>query len=464
MSASDSRRSALKHLGGLGAAATATAGLGGGLAAALGLAMQSAKAANPDYRVVICINLWGGADGNDILIPTDGAYLDYAKARPNLAIAKDSLIALNGSTAGHTFALPPAIKDLATLYNQGRLAMVANVGALVMPVTAAQVLSRRATVPPFLGSHAEQTAFVQGWTGDTDVTGWAGRSMELMPSDLKKTLPLISYDQNYTLLMGKKSRVTICSSFAGVVWGKVDVSSPTNIWTSNVLAMGGLQSSNFYAAEYARTLNANMEAAVLLAQIGSKAIKPANNFPSSPLGTDLRHLVSLLPVFKEQGARRQVFQVNVGSGAFDTHANQRGTDKNSLDTLLSQIGPELLAFDNAIKAAGLDQNVVTLVMSEFGRALQPAAGGGTDHGWGNHWMVMGGPVQGQQVLGSFPTLTLGGPDDGDTFKKGRWVPTISSDQVGATLMQWLGLASDQLTQAFPNLKNFAQKTVGFLRA
>ena len=57
MSASDSRRSALKHLGGLGAAATATAGLGGGLAAALGLAMQSAKAANPDYRVVICINL-----------------------------------------------------------------------------------------------------------------------------------------------------------------------------------------------------------------------------------------------------------------------------------------------------------------------------------------------------------------------------------------------------------------------
>lgn len=458
MSRSSVRRETLKRLLSLGAAG---AGAGGGLAAALGLVAQSSLAASGDYRVVVCIHLMGGADGNDLLIPTDGAYLDYAKARPSLAIAKDSLTALSGSSGGHTYGLPAALKDLAPLYAQGRLAMIANVGALIKPITAAQVIARTAVIPPYLMSHSEQTAYIQGWMGDVDLSGWAGRAVELMPTALKKTLPLIAYDSNFTLLLGKQSRVTQTQSSYGGNWGNADLSQPSSSWTRSVEALGNMQSRNLYEAEYARTMNATFQDAVAITQVGKQAVLPSNNFPDTQLSRDLRHVASLLPVFKSQGVRRQVFQVNLGP--FDTHVSQRGQDQFSLDTMFSMVAPALVAFDTAIKAAGLDQNVVTLVMSEFGRTLQPNSSG-SDHAWGSHWMVMGGPVQGQQVVGTFPTLTLGGPDDGDPYKKGRWVPTTSADQVGATLMQWLGLTSDQFVSAFPNLANFTQKTLSFLRA
>jgi len=75
---------------------------------------------------------------------------------------------------------------------------------------------------------------------------------------------------------------------------------------------------------------------------------------------------------------------------------------------------------------------------------------------------MGGPVQGGQVFGTFPSLTLGGPDDMDFYKEGRFVPTTSTDQVAATLMTWLGLGPDQLTSVFPNLKNFTNQTIKFI--
>ncbi|MES2297743.1 MAG: DUF1501 domain-containing protein [Pseudomonadota bacterium] len=456
MTHSISRRAAVKRLGALGLSVT-----GAGLAAGLGLVSRASLAASDDYRVLVVVHLQGGHDGHDVLIPTDGAYLDYAKVRGDLALAKDSLIALNGNSAGHTFALPPALKSLAPLYNTGRLAMVANVGALIKPVRAVDVAAQAALVPPFLFSHSDQTAYIQGWMGDADPSGWAGRAVELMPAALRKTMPVISYAWDSTLVLGRTSRFAQAQAGGGQYWGASDLNQPHDVSTSALQALGNLQSNNLYEAEYARTFRATFQDATALSLASAKAGVPAGNFGSDSLATDLRHVASMLPVFKAQGVRRQVILVSLGR--FDTHVTQRGSSEFSLDTQLAIVGPALAAFDTAIRAAGLDQNVVTLTMSEFGRTLLPTATG-TDHAWGNNWLLMGGLVQGGQVLGTLPSLVLGGPDDGDPYKKGRWVPTTSSDQVGATLMQWLGLPSEQLLAAFPNLSNFAQKTLPLLRA
>ena len=77
---------------------------------------------------------------------------------------------------------------------------------------------------------------------------------------------------------------------------------------------------------------------------------------------------------------------------------------------------------------------------------------------------MGGPVRGGTVHGIFPSLELGGVDDGDRAKNGRHVPSTSVDQVGAALMQWLGLEPSLFGEVFPNLANFQKKTVSLLRA
>ena len=102
-------------------------------------------------------------------------------------------------------------------------------------------------------------------------------------------------------------------------------------------------------------------------------------------------------------------------------------------------------------------------MSEFGRTLRPSSGGGSEHAWGNHWMLFGGPVTGGTVHGTFPTLTLGGPDDGDPDKGGRFVPTTATDQVASTLMQWMGLPATAILDVFPSLAIFGQKQLPLLR-
>ncbi len=108
---------------------------------------------------------------------------------------------------------------------------------------------------------------------------------------------------------------------------------------------------------------------------------------------------------------------------------------------------------------GLHDDVVTVVLSEFGRPLQPNSSGGTDHGWGNHFMVMGGPVRGNRLIGRMPEMILGGPDDMDADGQGRWVPTIHTDQISATVMEWFGLPKASLNQVFVNLENFPEPTL-----
>ena len=100
-------------------------------------------------------------------------------------------------------------------------------------------------------------------------------------------------------------------------------------------------------------------------------------------------------------------------------------------------------------------------MTEFGRTLQPT-GQGTDHAWGNHWFLLGNSLKGGQVVGRIPDLVLGGKDDGDPWKKGRWAPDYSSDQLAASVMRWLGLGEDRLVKVFPNLSNFREKTLPIL--
>src|SRR4030095_4626915 len=102
--------------------------------------------------------------------------------------------------------------------------------------------------------------------------------------------------------------------------------------------------------------------------------------------------------------------------------------------------------------------------------LQPSGLGvtqvGSDHGWGNHQLIVGGAVQGNTLYGVYPTLALGGPDDTDcgTSPRGRWIPTTSVEQYAATLATWYGLSSADLTAVFPLIGRFATPNLGFLAA
>lgn len=440
----------------LGAAGAATAG---GLLGGLSLPVLSA---GEDYRALVVVYLNGGNDGNNLIVPTDGAYGDYQTARANLAIPKASLKRLPGTAVGHSFGLHPSLAPLVSMYQQQRLAFIANVGPLVEPATAAQVLANSVRIPPFLMSHSDQQAIVQGWTVTDDNSGWAGRGLELLSADLRHPLSAVTMDTNRTLVLGKRSPVTFMPPGGSRWWGTADLAFPETASAQSLNRMARWQFANAYEAEYARTLGYAVSDSTQLTRAFMASQAPAADFGTDGLGINMKSLASVLPVFKSQGLKRQIFLSHWG--AFDTHTNQRGGDDNTQDKQFITLAQVLKAFDDTNKANGLDENVITLVMTEFGRTVRPGSGGGSEHAWGNHWFAFGGPVAGGTVHGRFPSLVLGGPDDGDTNKNGRHVPTTGSDQVGASLMQWMGLNAGKFDTVFPNLVNFGTKTLPLLRA
>ena len=419
-------------------------------------------ASGGDYRALLVLFLNGGNDGHNCLVPTDSAYGDYQRARRELALRQSSLVPLAGSSAGHTFGVNPALAPLAPLYDAGRLAWIVNAGPLIVPATARQVLDASVEVPPHLLSHSDQVAIQQGWGAADDASGWAGRLLEELPASLRHPRAACTFSTHRTLVQGRRTPVSEVSVDPDGLryWGRVDVADPAELWTRELTRLAQLQSANAYAAEYGRTIGAALTDAAALTEAFAAGTAPSADFGSGSLADALRTMATLLPGFKSLGYRRQVFLLNWGQ--FDTHANQRGSAQWTQDAQLTVMARALAAFDAANRASGVDGDVATLVMSDFGRTLRPVSGGGSDHAWGNHWWALGGPVIGRQVVGTFPTLTLGGPDDADHGRGGHFVPTTATDQVAATFAQWLGLPADRFATVFPLLANFARPTLVLL--
>jgi len=104
--------------------------------------------------------------------------------------------------------------------------------------------------------------------------------------------------------------------------------------------------------------------------------------------------------------------------------------------------------------------VTTFTLSDFSRTFKLDSNSGSDHAWGGHHLIVGGAVKGADFYGKLPTLALGGPDD--ATGEGRWIPTTSLDQYGATLANWFGVPAADLPAIFPNLPNFTNQTLGFM--
>lgn len=443
------RRSFIKSVSGLALAASA-----GGL-----VKLRDVLAA--DYRAVVIVYLSGGYDGNNMLIPTDGAFGDYSQARPSLALPRDSLVQLSGTHVGHRFGLSPALRPLADLFEQGRMAAIANVGALVAPMTMAQYRAGVVRLPPYMGSHADQQAWVQGWMGDANRSGWGGRAMDLLAPNARQ--PLVSMTTDYTAVFANRLPLSLANSNSGSNWGNVDLLSSSDMARQQVEWTSRMQSANAYEREFSHSLRVAYLDAIEFATGQAQGPVPAGNFPDAQVGRDLRYLARHLPYSKAAGATRQVYLVQ--DGGYDTHADQLSTSESNpgLERRLTDVAASVVAFDQSMQSAGMGDQVVLLIMSDFGRTLNPGSTG-SDHAWGNHWFAIGGAVQGRKVYGdAFPTLQVGGPDDASWEpRRGWWLPQYSSDQFAADALRWMGLSAQQTLAVMPNLANFRSQTIGYL--
>lgn len=435
-------------LGGLGGAA---------LLARLGRINALAQNTPPDYKALVCIFLTGGNDGHNTVVPLSQAQFNaYQAARGSLALPDNNGALLAVETPdGTPYGLNPGLAAIHPLWAQGRLAVLANTGMLVQPVTRPQFLAHAAPVPTNLFSHSDQIQQMQsGIPSTSGSSGWGARAADRVNSlNGSATFPAsISVTGPSLFCTGQ-----IVQSASLLPGFNLDPSG-LQLWPQSAAnaRRTGMQQVLEFDSGLALVQAANQvrkDALGLNAMLTGASATVATPFPGTQLGNQLLQVAKIIKLRASTGLQRQVFFCSLGG--FDTHGAQSWQHWD----LLRQVAEALAAFHAATQEMGVADRVTAFTLSDFGRTLQPS-GGGSDHGWGNHHLILGGAVQGGQVYGAFPDLALGGPDDSGT--RGAMIPTTSIDQYGATLASWFGVAPADLPTVFPNLPKFASSNLGFL--
>lgn len=433
-----------------------------------------------DYKALVCIFLFGGNDCNNTIVPLDSEYNNYFAVRnaSGLAIPQASLIPLPNSTGGGgrpfgmhpnlspEVATPAAAKGLLDVWNAQKLAIQFNMGNLIQPITKAQYQANIGK-PYQLFSHSDQQTQQQTVVSNgVAQTGWGGRTADLTGA-LNGPVPLpmgVSVSGTSLFITGQSTRQLAIAS------------SPTPLSQVLVLNASGGSGADQTARRSTFSGLLGMDLGALLVKTASETTGQAlvasaalstdpvvGTFPNTSLGNQLKQVAKLVKLKDALGMKRQIFFCSMGG--YDTHTNQTSTAlAGNQGNNFTQLSQAMRAFYDEMVAQGTNDQVTTFTQSDFGRTLQPSGSGaasvGSDHAWGNHSFVMGGSVLGRAFYGTYPVLSLGGPDDTDS--RGRWIPTTSTDQYAATLASWFGLAPTDIAKVFPNLYKFSPSNIGFL--
>jgi len=436
------------------------------VSSAYGLGMVSANTLNisaqetsfNDYKCLVSIFLTGGNDAFNLVTPrSDSEYNIYSQARLSLALDQSDLLPIVPENPdGADYGFHPKAIAFQNLFESGKLAIVANTGPLIEPVTKSAFQNGSVAIPNQLFSHNDQRDQWQSLAGNSSLdTGWAGRIADLFSSQT-----------------GEQKLALNISAAGGNLFQVGSQTRPYSIGTSGASAYRALEKRFGFGEERRAAFDKYLAAGFdnihsrALADVHQRSLAstdlvnnalllaPSFNglFPSTRLGKRLRIVAKLIAIKDEFYMSRQIF--NVKQDGYDTHDNQNRDQPNLIDNLSRSIG----AFNEAMIQIGMEDHVVTFTQSDFGRSLS-SNGDGTDHGWGGHQLVIGNPVFGRKIYGTMPRLEIDGPDDA---RGGRMIPTLSVDQYAATLARWFGVEETNLMQIAPNLANFTNSDIGFL--
>ncbi|MGC6455153.1 MAG: DUF1501 domain-containing protein [Coraliomargaritaceae bacterium] len=426
-----------------------------------------------DHKTIVCILLAGGNDSFNMLMRRDSdGYNTYASARQGLAIPSNDLINLNqaGVGDGNLYGLHPSCQGLADMFNGTgpfsnygrRLSFISNVGTLVQPTTMAQYQAGNSPVPKALFSHRDQ---IDQWQtsvpqGLSEMTGWAGRMADVLHSNLNTgdTAMSISLSGNNVFQIGDET-LQFAITRNGALLPTGNTAGTWNTEKRKNLGVDGLLSNTYnnmiqdsFATHVRNSHESQAAFDSVFNSIDDSAV--AGLFPTSNFGKDLLAAAKTIKARQQLGLRRST--IFVERGGWDHH----GELLNTQSQMLAEIAPAISAYQQALEIFGVADEVISYTASDFGRTLR-TNGRGTDHAWGGNQLVWGGPIDGGKIYGTFPDLSIGGPDD--VGFGGRILPTTSVDKFYEEMSLWFGVSSADMNMVLPNIGNFStDPDIGFI--
>ena len=353
----------------------------------------AATAGRKDGKILVVLELSGGNDGLNTLVPYgDDAYY---KHRPHLGLAKKDVRPIDDH-----FGFSRGMVGFERLYKDGKLAIVHGCGY---------------ENPSF--SHFTSMAYWQTAAPNSgEQYGWVGRLADAMAPDAPPNF-LVNIDARQSLAVRSRLHVPVVfddpnkferESFAEEreVLASASGSAPVN------------NPSRQFLLNAARSAT---DASALVREAWEKYHSPVDY---GIAGLDLPKVTALI----EAGMPARLYYVSYRNNAFDTHVFQGDVHKR----LLTYVSDAVSAFMQDLKRIGRADDVVVMVFSEFGRRVPENANLGTDHGTANLMFAVGNHVKGGHY-GKVPSLTK--LDEGDNL-----IYTTDFRRVYATMIAgWLGL-------------------------
>jgi uncharacterized protein (DUF1501 family) len=329
-------------------------------------------------RVVVAVFQRGAVDGLSMVVPHGDAA--YYRARESIAIQRPA--AGNSETAidlDGTFGLHPALSSLKPLWDRRRLAVVHACGS-----------------PDSSRSHFDAQDYMEAGTPGVKSTpeGWLARGLEAMPPEPSSAFRAVAFGPQLPRSLRGDAGAIAMENLADF-----DVKSGPMLAAGEVSARRGFESMYEQGVRdlLYGTGRETFEAVKILRAADVQRLAPGNaaKYPRGPFAESLRQIAQLI----KADIGLEVAFANVGG--WDTHAGQ-GNERGQLAARFSGFGDALAAFDRDL--GDRMQDVVLLSMSEFGRTVRENGNRGTDHGHGTAMLVLGGPVKGGRVYGTWPGL------------------------------------------------------------
>ncbi len=401
----------------------------------LWLADAMAQTNNPADRIFVVIQLAGGVDGLNMVVPYTNSR--YRSLRPNLAFPDTELKDAQGNSTilSNDFGLHPSLSDIKTLYDAGRVAIVHGIGYPNPNLSHFLSMDIWHTANPVGGQG-------DGWLGkyaDLNLLGQPGLSAASVGNSLPKSL---FGDKVVVPNISPANGANRFVNYDYITDGRHPGDRNNQLNTFRETNSRSLEPDTFIDA----LANTAMDA-VNGAQQVQESVTNYTSTVTYPIGTapNINNLAIALQMVAQlittvPGAR--LFYVSLGG--FDHHSQEIGATRNvgQLATLLRYFSEAVKAFYDDMAVHGLADKVLMMQWSEFGRRPNENASSGSDHGTAAPMMVIGNPVRGG-LYGTHPSL-----EALDLDRAGNMKFTMDFRAVYATILnKWLGADSQTILGA-----------------